>query len=102
MMSRRAAVYRPVGVKSGGLTLRVGISARGSPTMLCVMRYLSGRSARRGRTFLATGLYLRTTNVLTGLSELSVKSAHCSRVCKGSIDEEIESGAKADESDDDT
>ena len=101
-MSCRSAVYRPVGLNSGGFAVRVGISASGSPTMLHVIRYLSGRLARTARTFLATGLYLRLANVSTCSIELLVESAHCSRVYKGSIKGEFESEVEEETSDKDT
>ena len=57
IISRRSAVYRPVGSKGGGWVLRVGIFSRGSPVMLRTMRNCSGVLVLIGRIFFATGLY---------------------------------------------
>src|SRR3981189_354401 len=57
MRSRRSRVYRSVGTKGGGLGLRVGKVARGSPIILRIIRNLSGSLPMIGQTFLATGLY---------------------------------------------
>ena len=50
----------------------MGMSARGSPTMLQFMRNFSGKSARMGRTFWTMGLYFFTTKVLACHSSSSV------------------------------
>src|ERR1700761_4427720 len=56
-ISRRSAVYRPVGVNGGGFGLSFGMSASGSPSIWRSMRNFSGSVPRTGRIFWATGLY---------------------------------------------
>ena len=78
MRSRRSRVYRSVGTKGGGLGLRVGKVARGSPIMLRMIRNLSGSSPMIGRTFLATGLYFFFV-----LRNISRKGQSCFAVASG-------------------
>src|SRR5271170_2315877 len=59
IISRLSAVYRPVGTKGGGFGESVGMSAKGSPTMLRTMRNLLGKSVITGRVLSAMGLYFR-------------------------------------------
>jgi hypothetical protein len=59
MMARFSVVYRPVATKGGGLGVRMGRSASGSPMIFRTMRNFSGRSVKTGRVLSATGLYLR-------------------------------------------
>src|SRR6266576_1244126 len=57
--SFRSCVYLPVGMNEGGLGSSWGISLRGSPMILRIIRNSCGRALSTGLTFCATGLYLK-------------------------------------------
>ena len=67
MTTLRSLVYQPVGMYGGGWVERVGISFKGSPLILWVMRNLLGSSVLTGQTLMATGLYFLPAKMASGV-----------------------------------
>ena len=81
MHSLFSAVYHPIGWNGGGAGESVGMSARGSPTMLHFMLNFSAKSVRMGCTFWAMGLYFSAMKVSACHSSSSVGDTGYYKVC---------------------